>query len=135
VDASHFNVDELLLRLLFAAQGGICLHAPKYHLLGADLRKPPFETLNTLISPESGALLDPSLPTLLLCECVLVYMTLNESSAILQWFREYFKESVLGCVVYEMFGLDDAFGRVMVNNLRVCRFFFFKTRLLSPSDL
>ncbi|KAK7472413.1 carboxy methyl transferase for protein phosphatase 2A [Stygiomarasmius scandens] len=100
------------------AQGGICLHAPKYHLLGADLRKPPSETLNTLISPESGALLDPSLPTLLLCECVLVYMTLNESSAILQWFREYFRESVLGCVVYEMFGLDDAFGRVMVNNLR-----------------
>ncbi|THV06210.1 leucine carboxyl methyltransferase [Dendrothele bispora CBS 962.96] len=100
------------------AQGGVCLHAPNYHLLGADLRKSPSETLGSLISPESGSLLDPSLPTLLLCECVLVYMSLAESSAILQWFGTYFKESVLGCVVYEMFGLDDAFGRVMVNNLK-----------------
>ncbi|KAF5357354.1 hypothetical protein D9758_005884 [Tetrapyrgos nigripes] len=99
------------------AQGGICLHAPKYHLLGTDLRKPMSENLGPLVS-ETTPLLDPSLPTLILSECVLCYMSVAESSAVLQWFREYFKNSVLGCVVYEMFGLEDAFGRVMVNNLK-----------------
>ena len=80
-----------------------------------------------LFSPrESGqpAILDPSLPTLLLFECVLVYMSPSSSSRLLEWFVQNHKRAqtgALGCIVYEMFGLNDAFGRVMINNLRVSK--------------
>lgn len=69
------------------------------------------------------ALLSPDLPTLLLFECVLVYMTPQASDALIQWFVDYFSASteatVLASVIYEMFGLDDSFGKVMLNNLKV----------------
>ncbi|KAF8911534.1 S-adenosyl-L-methionine-dependent methyltransferase [Gymnopilus junonius] len=106
-------------------RGGTALHSEKYYLLPADLRLPPEESLeSTLFSspdPEHKAILDPSLPTLLLFECVLAYMLPSSSSRLLEWFVKTFQKSqnsVLGCIVYEMFGLNDAFGRVMVNNLK-----------------
>lgn len=49
----------------------------------------------------------------------MAYMTPDASSALLRWFVDYMGAGVLGCVVYEMFGLDDTFGKVMVNNLKV----------------
>jgi len=108
------------------SQGGTALHSPKYHLLPVDLRKDPSETLEPLLfstnSDHAAALLDPSVPTLLVCECVLVYMSPESSSRLLGWFVEKSRSStqngVLGCIVYEMFGLNDGFGRVMVNNLK-----------------
>ena len=45
------------------------------------------------------------------------------TATFIQWFTDYFSSdgnAVLGGIVYEMFGLGDAFGRVMLNNLRVC---------------
>ncbi|KAF8520281.1 leucine carboxyl methyltransferase [Hysterangium stoloniferum] len=62
------------------------------------------------------ALLDPSVPTLVLAECVLVYMDPTVSDALLKWFSHTF--SAVGAVIYEMFGLNDNFGRVMKENLR-----------------
>ncbi|KIM40334.1 hypothetical protein M413DRAFT_73872 [Hebeloma cylindrosporum] len=107
------------------AQGGTALHSPQYYLLPGDLRQPPSELLEPMLfSPrENGraAILDPSLPTLLLFECVLVYMSPSSSSRLLEWFVQIHKRArtgALGCIVYEMFGLNDAFGRVMINNLR-----------------
>ncbi|KAF9464970.1 S-adenosyl-L-methionine-dependent methyltransferase [Collybia nuda] len=115
---------------ILLCNGGTTLHSPVYHLLSVDLRLPPATTLESvLISPSpnstTGSLLSVNLPTLLLFECVLVYMSPSASSALLRWFVKYFssstEQSVLGSVVYEMFGLGDAFGRVMVNNLRARR--------------
>ncbi|KAF8624170.1 hypothetical protein AX15_006012 [Amanita polypyramis BW_CC] len=106
------------------SQGGTALHSPVYHLVPCDLRFPPSEGLGRLLSspPQDGTtepLLSPPLPTLLLFECVLAYMSPEASSALLQWFVHYFKDSgILGCVVYEMFRLNDSFGKVMVNNLK-----------------
>jgi [phosphatase 2A protein]-leucine-carboxy methyltransferase len=104
------------------ANGGCELHAPKYHLLSADIRRP--ETLGKLLEPQpsnSTSLLNPGLPTLLIFECVLVYMTPEEADTILRRFTEYFGAAgtPLGAVVYEMFNLGDSFGRVMLNNLSV----------------
>jgi len=96
------------------SQGGTALHSPVYHLLPCDLRLPPGEALGRLLEP----ILSRSQPTLLLFECVLAYMRPDASSALLRWFVDYMDSGVLGCVVYEMFGLNDTFGKVMVNNLK-----------------
>lgn len=108
------------------ANGGTALHSPVFQLLPADMRLPPSETMNALLAlpgVDGRPLLSPSLPTLLLFECVLVYMSPEASAALMQWFVDYFaaaeEGSVLGGVVYEMFGLNDPFGKVMLNNLKV----------------
>lgn len=89
-----------------------------------DLRLGP-EALAPLLT-ESGTLGSPvlsnNLPTLLLFECVLAYVQPEASNALVGWFVDYFSpvpNAVLGGLVYEMFGLEDAFGKVMLNNLRV----------------
>lgn len=77
---------------------------------GVDLR-------NTTDFSEAIKLLDPSLPTLVISECVLVYMTKAQSDALLRHFTETF--SCIGAIIYEMYGLNDDFGRVMKANLKV----------------
>jgi len=117
------------------SRGGTTLHSPIYHLIPVDLRLPPQDTLSRLFDPSAEdpdspgqTILSPNLPTLLLFECVLVYMSPAASSALIQWFVDYFSGSsstatqggcpALGGIVYEMFGLGDAFGRVMLSNLQ-----------------
>jgi len=93
---------------------GTTLASPVYNLLAADLRKPPAEGLAPVIG-----LLSKTVPTLLLFECVLAYMSPDSSSALIAFFTDYFNESApLVGIVYEMFGLEDSFGRVMKNNLK-----------------
>ncbi|CAA7258954.1 unnamed protein product [Cyclocybe aegerita] len=106
------------------AQGGTALRSPKYYLIPTDIRRPPSEMLESFLyssfDAEHPAILDPSIPTLLLFECVLAYMSPVDSSRLLDWFVKVQQKhnGVLGCIVYEMFGLNDSFGRVMVNNLK-----------------
>jgi len=90
--------------------------------LPIDLREDPSDTLDQLLfgTDAQAPLLDTNVPTLLVFECVLVYMSPELSSRLLGWFVENFcGTGILGAVVYEMFGLNDPFGRVMVNNLKV----------------
>ncbi|KAF9446526.1 LCM-domain-containing protein [Macrolepiota fuliginosa MF-IS2] len=113
-------------------RGGAVLHSPKYHLLAADLRSDPVKTLQDVLTKcmegSDEPILSPHCPTLLLFECVLAYMAIEVSSRLLRWFVNYFSaegeveaaqaNGPLGCIIYEMFGLDDSFGRVMLSNLR-----------------
>lgn len=101
--------------------GGTSLHSPVYHLLPVDLRQDPSESLAPVLSQDTnGSLLDLALPTLLLFECVLCYLAPEKSSRLLHWFKGYIQPSAaFGCIIYEMFGLDSQFGRVMKGNLRV----------------
>ncbi|KAI0724714.1 leucine carboxyl methyltransferase [Fomitopsis betulina] len=97
--------------------GGTTVHAPKYHLVAGDLRQPPSELI-ALLEPY----LSPAHPTILLFECVLAYVSPEASSALIQGFADYFNRTqtghnVLGGIVYEMYGLEDSFGRVMKSNL------------------
>ncbi|KAH7334641.1 S-adenosyl-L-methionine-dependent methyltransferase [Rhizoctonia solani] len=101
-------------------RGGTGLSSPNYHLIPLDLRDgaPALESLVSYSSAISASL-DPNLPTLFIAECVFVYMPPSASDAILQWFSKTFK-NVAG-IVYEMFGLQDSFGKVLKDNLRVSR--------------
>ncbi|KAG8893020.1 carboxy methyl transferase for protein phosphatase 2A [Tulasnella sp. 403] len=92
-------------------RGGTTLSSECFHLLPSDLRDEPSKIFEPLLT-----ILSVSKPTLLLAECVFPYMESSASSNILEWFSSNFK--ILGAIVYEMFGLDDSFGKVMRENLK-----------------
>ena len=94
------------------------LHAPHYHLHAIDLR--------TLAQSDpsqqaSGGLehVDPALPTLLVSECCLTYLTPDAADGVVKQFASSVlaPSTPLGLVLYEPINPFDAFGRVMVSNL------------------
>lgn len=84
-----------------------------YRLIPGDLRA--FGDLHDRLEE----LLDPSLPTLLIAECVFIYLDERYSDGILQWFVEHYSAAGLACLLYDPVGLHDSFGKVMINNLQV----------------
>ncbi|KAI9786275.1 MAG: carboxy methyl transferase for protein phosphatase 2A [Peltula sp. TS41687] len=88
------------------------LTSPSYNIHPIDLR-----TLH--VSKPALPNLDPTLPTLLLSECCLIYLPPADADAILKHLTsDVFKpETPLGMVIYEPIRPADAFGRVMVQNL------------------
>lgn len=60
--------------------------------------------------------IDKSLPTLFISECCLIYLAPAEADNILKWITQDFTSSV-GLVLYEPIGGEDAFGKVMIQNL------------------
>jgi O-methyltransferase involved in polyketide biosynthesis len=96
------------------SEGGASFPLRKYHLLSADLREPA-KVIRTL-KAAGVRVCDTNVSTLILVECVLVYLPVPSSSALLQELSNSFPRSTI--VNYEMIKPDDAFGRVMISNLR-----------------
>uniref|UniRef100_A0AC35TP95 Leucine carboxyl methyltransferase 1 n=1 Tax=Rhabditophanes sp. KR3021 TaxID=114890 RepID=A0AC35TP95_9BILA len=86
------------------------LQAGDYHLLGTDLRQ-----IEEFKGKFAKAALDPSAPTIVLAECVLVYMNPDKSAEVLKFVSSFF--NVVSFVNYEQVCMEDSFGRVMVQNL------------------
>lgn len=62
--------------------------------------------------------IDSSLPTLVITECLLIYMRAEDTKQVLDWTMDYFgAEGDVAFVNYEMINPDDQFGRMMVDNL------------------
>lgn len=80
-------------------------------MLGCDLRD--LAALDKVIA-SSG--LDLNFPTLFLSECVLIYMTVEESAALIAWTSEKFPVSHF--VLYEQVEPHDNFGKAMLDNLK-----------------
>ncbi|WWC60814.1 uncharacterized protein I303_103390 [Kwoniella dejecticola CBS 10117] len=97
------------------SQGGTRLDSSVYTLLPLDLRPTSAQSIKALLDETLLPLLNPDLPTLFLAECLFPYMPSQDSQGIINWFGGTFDRCV--GVVYEMSGLDDAFGRVMKRNL------------------
>lgn len=57
-------------------------------------------------------------PTLLLTECVLIYLKPDESTKVLNFAKEFFKGDT-AFLNYEMINPSDPFGRMMLENLEV----------------
>lgn len=116
------------------------LHAANYHIMGLDLRNTD-EVENKLRQAE----VDFTIPTIILAECVLVYIETNYCANLLKWFASHFSSAAF--VNYEQVGcacgghftagdgnngnivspshlpslqvnMNDRFGDVMLNNLR-----------------
>ncbi|XP_023226238.1 leucine carboxyl methyltransferase 1-like [Centruroides sculpturatus] len=88
------------------------LHVGRYHLVGADLRSIT-ELERKLLN---DGLLDTTVPTIFLAECVLVYMSIEQSSALLKWISKNFQTVVF--LNYEQVNMGDKFGQVMIQNLQ-----------------
>ena len=87
------------------------LHTSAYHIIPADLRN-----LELLRDSLKTCDIDFSAPTLLLSECVLVYVETACADAIIGWAGNIFTDSIF--MTYEQILPNTAFGRVMINNIR-----------------
>ena len=85
------------------------------YMLAVDLRKSE-DVIGGLI--EIG--LDVSAPTLIITECVLVYIEKEFSERLCSAFSTHLTDAVW--VTYDMINPNDAFGKVMQSNLRAAAF-------------
>ncbi|KAK3823661.1 MAG: S-adenosyl-L-methionine-dependent methyltransferase [Linnemannia elongata] len=92
--------------------GGTELYSKDYCLLSGDLR----EFTETIVPKLNAQGFDTSLPTLFLSECVLIYIQPGDSDAIVNWVGTNMDASLF--VVYEQINPADAFGAMMLRNLR-----------------
>ncbi|XP_070554287.1 tRNA wybutosine-synthesizing protein 4-like isoform X2 [Ptychodera flava] len=90
---------------------GLVLRSEKYQLLGIDMTK--LDKLNDGLQ-SSG--LDFNTPTLLLSECVMTYMPVKRSDALISWAAEIFANAVF--VAYEQILPNDPFGIVMQDHFK-----------------
>ncbi|KAL5364697.1 hypothetical protein BJX96DRAFT_168501 [Aspergillus floccosus] len=108
------------------SDAGDALYSTTYHLHPLDLRS--LRRPTPADAQETCHLrgVDPSLPTLLISECCLVYLSPREAAEVVGYFTEGVfgrgghlpGEGVpLGLILYEPIRPDDAFGRTMVSNL------------------
>lgn len=130
------------------SDAGDALHSPFYHIHPLDLRSlskqapqpPSFSQSDVPTAPTSTPTttttlqgVDTTLPTLLISECCLVYLSPSEADDVVNYFTKTLFSSVpvqsgasntaeatiapLGLILYEPIRPDDAFGRTMVSNL------------------
>ncbi|KAM1175314.1 hypothetical protein ACFX13_028399 [Malus domestica] len=81
-----------------------------YKLLPVDLRDIP--KLDNVIALAG---MNPSLPTFIIAECVLIYLDPDSSRSIVRWTAKAFSTAVF--FLYEQIHPDDAFGQQMIRNL------------------
>ncbi|KAF4966948.1 hypothetical protein FSARC_5433 [Fusarium sarcochroum] len=101
----------------------------EYYCHGQDLRsfsisKAPKKDGDTQTTPQeqpdvSLPGLRTDIPTLLLSECCLCYLTVAEASDVINFFSS--RISSLATVIYEPIRPDDAFGKMMISNLAARR--------------
>lgn len=87
------------------------VHGGAYYCHGMDLRD-----LDAAGTTDALDGLRTDVPTLVLSECCLCYLKVEESERVLRYFASRIAAAV-ATVVYEPVHLDDAFGKTMVSNL------------------
>ncbi|KAM4056866.1 leucine carboxyl methyltransferase [Hirsutella rhossiliensis] len=83
----------------------------EYHCHAVDLRH-----IHESLTPVMGAAIRTNVPTLILSECCLCYLTHQNSERVLDLFQS--RIARLAIAVYEPMPLDDSFGKVMMSNLK-----------------
>ncbi|KAG9300692.1 hypothetical protein G9A89_023490 [Geosiphon pyriformis] len=109
----HQELAEIIGRDAQLGMGGAELYASDYCLLSGDLK----DFVEHLVPRMESHGFDKSFPTLFLSECVLIYMEHGDSDMIIQWISESMEAAMF--IIYEQILPDDAFGVVMLQNLRL----------------
>ncbi|KAL2823139.1 leucine carboxyl methyltransferase 1 [Aspergillus granulosus] len=107
------------------SDAGDALHCPIYHIHPIDLRTLAHQSeasTNEEVVTRLRETVDTTLPTLILSECCLVYLSPEEAAGVVRYFTQTLfarsdKSETLALVLYEPIRPDDAFGRTMVANL------------------
>lgn len=87
------------------------LDSSRYAIIGADLRDLP-----KLEEHLKKCSMDPQLPTILVTECVLIYLTQEHSTVLLKWAAGIFPTAMF--INYEQVNMTDRFGQIMIENLQ-----------------
>lgn len=88
-------------------------HSSKLHIHSIDLRILTASSPATLLRD-----VDPTLPTLMISECCLIYLRPEEASNVISYFAQTaLPHAALSLVLYEPINPHDPFGRTMVSNL------------------
>ena len=108
-----FAAEEAAGAVVDEAAGSLALPSSasaSYYIHPLDLRtlKPDCQV------PLTGV--ETDIPTLFLSECCLIYLSPEEADGILRWVTTAFMGDV-GIALYEPIGGEDAFGKVMIQNL------------------
>lgn len=93
--------------------GGEGVRSQRYSLVAGDLC-----AIGDVRVALAAAGFDVKVPTLVLAECVLTYMSTVDSASVLHWARTALQCATV--MVYEQIRPEDAFGRVMRANLDRC---------------
>lgn len=105
------------------SDAGDALHSANYHIHPVDLRTlapPSGDEAESGTSSASMSLpgVDTTLPTLLISECCLVYLSPADAAGVVNYFAARFPPSTpLGLIIYEPIRPNDPFGKTMVSNL------------------
>ena len=91
----------------------------KHYLIPFDLQGNIHELLSSIESEECYRF-DKSKPTLVLMECVRMYLRFSSSCEILAAISKFVKDSMIA--IYDPMLLEDAFGRIMRRNFIAMRF-------------
>ena len=83
------------------------LQSADYSIHAVDLRQ----------LPDTLPWLNTEVPTLIVSECCLIYLSPSEADNVLQTFSRWFTRSQLAVVIYEPIRPNDAFGKTMIRNL------------------
>ncbi|KAL8816102.1 MAG: hypothetical protein Q9223_004842, partial [Gallowayella weberi] len=102
-------------RELTISDNGSALASAPYHIHPVDLR-----TLSATSAPPAPFKnIDPTLPTLIISECCLIYLTPALADSTATYFTQtlFPPTTPLGLILYEPINPHSAFGKVMVRNL------------------
>ena len=96
-------------------------HKSSYHLVGHDLRHSPSHLFDRLLLHPQHKY-DKSVPTLIILECVVMYLPDEQSRELLKYLTENIKsaqgnDSFVAVAMYDTVPGNDRFGNVMIQNL------------------
>lgn len=94
------------------------IHTPEYHLHALDLRDLDPSQCSSAAAVGTLEQIHTDIPTLLISECCLIYLTPSTADAVVHHLTVLFPPTTpLGLILYEPINPFDSFGKVMVSNL------------------